>query len=106
MATNKIQNDFRPPEHIFDSGDAIQNYIAWRDSEIARRINDPADDYWPWTPENFCEALCNKVETPSEVLTFGALNMPVNLGVSIIQIVNDYWVAVLRKNYDEKSGVM
>jgi hypothetical protein len=105
MAINEIQNDFRPPEHIFDSGDAIMNYTAWRDAEIERRINDTSDDYWPWTPENFCEALCN-VETPSEVLTFGALNMHVNLGVSIIRLVNDYWVAVLRKNYDKKSGVM
>ena len=106
MAINEIKNDFRPPESIFDSGDALDNYRAWRDAEIDRRINDPSDDYWPWTPENFCEALCNKIETPSEVLTFGALNMSVNLGVSIIQIVNDYWRVVLIRKYDEKSGVM
>lgn len=105
MAINEIQNDFRPPENLFDSGDAIQNYIEWRDAEIERHLNDPMGEFWPWNLANYSKSMREFVAENFAIrcaIRFGHHNVAELLQQAVV----GYWRVLLIRKYDEKSGVM
>jgi hypothetical protein len=105
MAINEIKNDFRPPENLFDSGDAIQNYIAWRDAEVERHLNDSEGEYWPWRLANYSEAMREFV-AENLAIKFAIHNSHHNV-IELVQLaVVGYWRVLLIRKYDAKSGVM
>lgn len=101
----KANSDFRPPEHIFDDGDAVENYIEWRDAEIERRLNEPADEYYPWSPENYAEAVREYVAI-DQAICLAVREKHHNVDRLMFDAVHSYWMLMLLKKYDERSGVM
>lgn len=95
----KANSDFRPPEHIFDDGDEVENYIEWRDAEIERRLNEPADEYYPWSPENYAEAVREFV-AGNPVIALAVREKHFNVADLMHDAIVTYWRVVLTGKYD------